>query len=290
MVSSAELAVDIKVVRGRFVHDEQGFAVQAGQGKASSHYAREDAASLYTLLTAPSRQTGGDRPAGFWSAQLVHYGLPYQIKKEDAKKALLAAFKVRSGNSAPVLKVPGTVLATEKELAKEFKQALKDNKKDQLDAIKQEKERLKQEVAKQKEAARLQVEKFKGREKTLKEAKGKKRVTEETFSTNNVKRSTSAMVEDDSRAVASTSVKQVSRGKTKMNVKKEINDELEVDRKPAAKRVKLEEAETKISHTSGALGQPSKVSIKTSGQSNKKAGPSKVCHILERSRRTSAMH
>ncbi|KAF8958490.1 hypothetical protein BDZ97DRAFT_1442760 [Flammula alnicola] len=92
-------------------------------------HAREDAASLYALLTStppppplnksgkPLRKkakTDRDRDAHFYSAQLFHYGLVPRKTRASAKKGLLCAFRDKT------LEVPRAILELENALSKEW--------------------------------------------------------------------------------------------------------------------------------------------------------------------------
>jgi hypothetical protein len=89
---------------------------------------REDPATLYVLLNAvpPPTKDGkaarkpanSDREAHFYTAQLLHYGLPSLKTRDPAKKRLLTAF---GGANGRTLNVPTHILALEMEMGKEYR-------------------------------------------------------------------------------------------------------------------------------------------------------------------------
>lgn len=95
-------------------------------------FTRHDARSLYHLLTyvdpGPAYTKAGklrvhqpppyqDKSQNFYIAQLYHYGLEPRNSKQEAKNALLAAFK----NGRSILTVPESVRRVEKDLADEYR-------------------------------------------------------------------------------------------------------------------------------------------------------------------------
>lgn len=91
---------------------------------------REDPATLYVLLNAvpPTTKDGktarkpanSDREAHFYTAQLLHYGLPSLKTRDAAKKKLLTAF---GGANGRTLNVPPHILALEAVMGKEYRDA-----------------------------------------------------------------------------------------------------------------------------------------------------------------------
>ncbi|KAL1740713.1 hypothetical protein HDZ31DRAFT_67668, partial [Schizophyllum fasciatum] len=105
--------------RDGFFHDGHKFYVLVDN---KHEHTRCDATTLYGLLTTP---TNRDRPAHFYTAQMMHYGMQPPMKTRDpAKRKLLAAFAVNEGT----IHVPANVLKLEKELEKEYRGTQKANK------------------------------------------------------------------------------------------------------------------------------------------------------------------
>lgn len=137
-----------------FFHDGSEFYVEV---EAPKHrYSREESSRLYTLLTytepppvltkkgtVAKRQPPPhkDPAAGFYTAQLLHYGLKPLKTKGPAKKALLAAFSAGKSLQVPqkILELEGVLEARYSVANKEAKEKYYRDKK--LQEIEEEKRR-----------------------------------------------------------------------------------------------------------------------------------------------------
>jgi hypothetical protein len=112
----------VQAVQHPFVFDKDGvLKIRVGKGRRESTYPRMDCTELYTHITAHTSPTGQpETDAAFYSAQLVHYGIPGDSNAERAMKALLVIFKVKKDGTA-VLHVPENIRTIERKLKKQYK-------------------------------------------------------------------------------------------------------------------------------------------------------------------------
>ncbi|KAJ7685548.1 hypothetical protein DFH06DRAFT_1029285, partial [Mycena polygramma] len=131
---------------------------------------RADATRLHSLLTytapPPVLTKAGkvakrqprpheDESEEFYIAQLAHYGLQPAKTKEAAKRALLGAF-----GSKKTLSIPSKVLALEKEMCKEYKEANKLAKAKYQEEQKEEKKKEEEKRNKRKRERESAIENF----------------------------------------------------------------------------------------------------------------------------------
>lgn len=103
----------MSVTHGQFSSDGNSFNVTS----SGTHlHRRASYAELRALFdtSMPDRSHRPDYPAHWYSAQLLHYGLPFSDKKVIAKMRLLDALQDGS------LKIPGEMVKLEQELKKQW--------------------------------------------------------------------------------------------------------------------------------------------------------------------------
>lgn len=125
----------LQAVQHPFVFDAEGFRVRvrAKRGTEQHLHARMDGPSLQDHMTNGTSPTGDDVcDSTFYSAQLVHYGLPSDGLKPRAIATLRSVCKTKKG--VVCLRVPVTVRKIEKNLSKAYDKLLCEVKESELKA------------------------------------------------------------------------------------------------------------------------------------------------------------
>lgn len=119
----------VQAVQHPFVVDEDGvLKIRVGKGRRESTHPRMVCTELYMHLTARTSPTGQpETDAAFYSAQMMHYGIPGDSHLARAKKSLLDTFRVKPDGTG-VLHVPETIKTIERNLKKQYKTLLTKSK------------------------------------------------------------------------------------------------------------------------------------------------------------------
>lgn len=119
----------VQAVQHPFVVDEDGvLKIRVGKGRRESTHPRMVCTELYMHLTARTSPTGQpETDAAFYSAQMIHYGIPGDSHLARAKKSLLDTFRVKPDGTG-VLHVPETIKTIERNLKKQYKTLLTKSK------------------------------------------------------------------------------------------------------------------------------------------------------------------